>query len=271
MLVKEFRIPLPLDISEYQVAQLYTVSEMSKQESSGDSGVEVLANEPYEDSEFGSGQYTHKIYYLGNRLPGFLRTLFPRSAFQLEERAWNSFPYCKTTLTNGFLRDRFCIDIETWHHSELDIENVHGLDENEIQEREVISIDIANDKVDSGYSESTDPTLFHSVKTGRGPLTRNWMLMEGPKMCCYKLVRIKFQIFGFERRVENLIFKSQSDLFQKFHRKLFCLIDQWFGLTMEDIRSLEEKTKRDLDAIVSRVNGNHCTNDLDGNSHLKTE
>lgn len=29
--------------------------------------------------------------------------------------------------------------------------------------------------------------------------------------------------------------------------QLFCWMDQWYGLTMEDIRALEAKTKEELD------------------------
>lgn len=48
---------------QYQVGQLYSVAEASKNETGGGEGVEVLKNEPYEkDGE--KGQYTHKIYHL---------------------------------------------------------------------------------------------------------------------------------------------------------------------------------------------------------------
>lgn len=30
-------------------------------------------------------------------------------------------------------------------------------------------------------------------------------------------------------------------------RQVFCWIDKWHGLTMEDIRAIEEKTKEELD------------------------
>lgn len=51
---------LPL---KYQIGQLYSVAEASKNETGGGEGVEVLVNEPYEkDGE--KGQYTHKVYHL---------------------------------------------------------------------------------------------------------------------------------------------------------------------------------------------------------------
>lgn len=48
---------------QYQVGQLYSVAEASKNETGGGEGIEVLKNEPYE-KEGEKGQYTHKIYHL---------------------------------------------------------------------------------------------------------------------------------------------------------------------------------------------------------------
>lgn len=50
-------------LSQYQVGQLYSVAEASKNETGGGEGIEVLKNEPYE-SDGEKGQYTHKIYHL---------------------------------------------------------------------------------------------------------------------------------------------------------------------------------------------------------------
>lgn len=35
--------------------------------------------------------------------------------------------------------------------------------------------------------------------------------------------------------------------FHFFCRQVFCWMDSWHGLTMEDIRELEDKTKEELD------------------------
>ena len=48
---------------QYQVGQLFSVAEASKNETGGGEGIEVLKNEPYE-KEGEKGQYTHKIYHL---------------------------------------------------------------------------------------------------------------------------------------------------------------------------------------------------------------
>lgn len=97
MLIKEYRIPLPLTVEEYRIAQLYMIAvssvvwrdlaqyfggffsqKKSREESSGaGSGVEILINEPYTDGPGGKGQYTRKIYHVGSHLPSkHLNTFF---------------------------------------------------------------------------------------------------------------------------------------------------------------------------------------------------
>ena len=56
---------MPMTTEEYQVGQLYAVADMSKQETGGGDGVQVIKNEPFKDDpKYGSGQYTFKRYYL---------------------------------------------------------------------------------------------------------------------------------------------------------------------------------------------------------------
>lgn len=49
---------------QYRIAQMYMVTKMQEQQTSGSEGVEVLVNEPFENEQFGKGQYTSKIYHL---------------------------------------------------------------------------------------------------------------------------------------------------------------------------------------------------------------
>ena len=69
MLIKEYRIPLPMTVEEYRIAQLYMIAKKSSQESTGGadsgSGVEILVNEPYSEGPGGHGQFTHKVYHIG--------------------------------------------------------------------------------------------------------------------------------------------------------------------------------------------------------------
>ena len=54
---------------QYQVAQLWSCAEASKNETGGGEGIEVCKNEPFTDQnfldgQFTAGQYTNKIYHL---------------------------------------------------------------------------------------------------------------------------------------------------------------------------------------------------------------
>jgi len=70
MLTKEYRIPLPLEVDEYQIAQLYMINKISKQQTGNGEGIQILENRPFND-ENGSGQYTHKIIHIGSKIPGW--------------------------------------------------------------------------------------------------------------------------------------------------------------------------------------------------------
>ena len=78
MKIKEFRIPLPMSVEEYHIAQNWSVNEQSRKETGGGEGVEIVKNEPFTGTEFlggkyNSGQYTYKIYKVETKVPKFLR------------------------------------------------------------------------------------------------------------------------------------------------------------------------------------------------------
>lgn len=255
MLIKEYRITLPLTVEEYQVAQLFSVAEASKNETGGGEGIQVLKNEPFENypllgGRYSKGQYTYKIYHLASKVPTFIRLLAPKGSLEIHEEAWNAYPYCRTIITNpNFMKDKFVIIIETLHApGRGNRENVHELPPEKLKNREVVCIDISNDQVAaSDYKKDEDPSSFKSKKTNRGPLVGNWIEKVDPVMTCYKLVTAEFKWFGLQTRVENIIHKSERRLFTNFHRQVFCWMDRWYGLTMEDIRRIEERTQEELD------------------------
>ncbi|GAA6218794.1 phosphatidylinositol transfer protein alpha isoform-like [Lates japonicus] len=256
MLIKEFRIVLPISVEEYQVGQLYTVAEASKNETGGGEGVEVLVNEPYEkDGE--KGQYTHKIYHLQSKVPGVIRMIAPKGSLEIHEKAWNAYPYCRTILTNTYMNDRFMIKIETWHKPDMgEQENVHGLDKSAWDATEIVNIDIGDRSCinQKDYKAEYDPAIFKSERTGRGPLGPDWKKElannpDCPHMCAYKLVTVEFKQMLVQGKIESFIQKVEQRLFNLFHRQLFCTIDNWVHLTMDDIRRMEEETKKELDEM----------------------
>ncbi|XP_026876449.2 phosphatidylinositol transfer protein beta isoform isoform X2 [Electrophorus electricus] len=256
VVVKEYRVVLPCSVEEYQVGQLFSVAEASKNETGGGEGIEVLKNEPYE-KEGERGQYTHKIYHLKSKVPGFVKMIAPEGALVFHERAWNAYPYCRTVVTNEYMKEDFMIKIETWHKPDMGaLDNVHDLDAETWKTVEVVYIDIADkSQVEPGdYKPEEDPELFHSVKTGRGPLGPGWKAKlaaeeAAPRMCAYKLVTVKFKWWGLQSKLENFIHRQEKRIFTNFHRQLFCWMDKWVGLTMEDIRRMEAETQKELQEL----------------------
>ncbi|KAI8063907.1 hypothetical protein BC940DRAFT_306670 [Gongronella butleri] len=250
MLIKEYRIVNPCSEKEYQIGQLYATAMASKEQTGGGEGVEVVKNEPYEKPNE-KGQYTYKIFHLASRVPFFVRAVIPESALEIYEEAWNAYPYCKTVLTNGYMKDAFSITYETLHvdGSRGELDNALNISKEDLAKREVIPIDIANDPIDaSEYKPDEDPKFCFSLKANRGPLVDpQWQAKADPVMTCYKLVYIEFKWFGLQSRVESYLANAIRGMFTKFHRQLFCWTDKWFGMTMDDIRDMEKKTKEELD------------------------
>ncbi|KAK8405915.1 hypothetical protein O3P69_006968 [Scylla paramamosain] len=250
------RVILPLTVEEYQVAQLYSVAEASKNETGGGEGIEVLKNEPFENypllgDEYSKGQYTYKIYHLKSKVPAFIRLLAPEGSLEMHEEAWNAYPYCRTIISNpSYMKRNFTVMIETLHLADMGTqENAHRLTGEKLNMREVVTIDIANDPVKpADYKADEDPTKFKSEKTGRGPLQGpQWWKKCDPVMTCYKLVTCEFKWFGLQTRIEKFIMDAERRLFTNFHRQVFCWMDQWHGMDMNDIRQLEDTTKDELD------------------------
>lgn len=255
MLIKEFRITMPMTVEEYQVGMLYSVVQASLDETGGGEGVEVLHNAPYENvpllnGKFNAGQYTKKIYHLDTKVPSWVKYIAPSGSLQLEEEAWNATQYCKTVITNpGYMKDAFTLKLETYCLPDRgQADNVHELTPDLLAKRDVVHIDIANDPIPN-LDEAHDPTKYQSSKPDppRGPLGGNWKEHVTPVMTVYKLITIEFKWFGLQSNMESFMMNYEQKLFNRFHRQIFCCMDKWFGMTIEDIRALEDKTKDDLE------------------------
>nr|CAG4641444.1 EOG090X00NX [Eurycercus lamellatus] len=277
MLIKEYRIPLPLTVEEYRIAQLYMIAKKSREESEGEgSGVEILVNEPYTDGPGGAGQYTHKIFHVGSHLPGWLKALLPKSAFIVEEKAWNAYPYTRTRYTCPFV-EKFSLDIETVYKEDSgDIENVFKLNGSELNERAVDVIDVVKDQLNTAadYVKEEDPCIYVSRKTGRGPLSDSWIQeywreCKGKKlplpngkaiMCAYKLCRVEFKYWGMQAKIERFIHEiALRKTMVRAHRQAWTWQDEWFNLTMEDIREIERQTQAALAQKMGSANSNNAS------------
>lgn len=252
MLIKEYRIPLPMTVEEYRIAQLYMIQKKSREETCGEgSGVEILENRPYIDGPGGSGQYTHKVYHIGMHIPSWFRSILPKAALRVEEESWNAYPYTRTRYTCPFV-EKFSIDIETFYKSDSgEHVNVFNLSPAEKRQTVLDPIDIVKDPIPPHeYKPEEDPKIYKSLKTKRGPLSDDWIeeqrdnLGSCPIMCAYKLCKVEFRYWGMQSKIERFIHDvGLRKVMVRAHRQAWCWQDEWYGLTIEDIRQLEKETQ----------------------------
>uniref|UniRef100_A0A8C3B6Z9 Phosphatidylinositol transfer protein N-terminal domain-containing protein n=1 Tax=Cyclopterus lumpus TaxID=8103 RepID=A0A8C3B6Z9_CYCLU len=233
-IVEEFRFTLSVSL---RIGQLYMISKHSHEQSDRGEGVEVVQNEPFEDPTHGQGQFTEKRVYLNSKLPTWAQAVVPK-IFYVTEKAWNYYPYTKTgehteSMCCSFL-PKFSIHIETKYEDNKGCnDNIFDTELKE-QEREVCFIDIAYDEIpERYYKESEDLRYFKSNKTSRGILQEGWRDTQDPIMCSYKLVTVKFEVWGLQTRVEHfslLVFYMTMDEVREFERTIQEATNQKIGI-----------------------------------------
>ncbi|KAL0979379.1 hypothetical protein UPYG_G00184310 [Umbra pygmaea] len=253
MLIKEYRIPMPVSVDEYRIAQLYMIQKKSRDETCGEgSGVEILENKPYEDGPGGVGQYTHKVYHIGMHIPNWFCSILPKAALRVEEESWNAYPYTRTRYTCPFV-EKFSIDIETYYKPDVgnqaDVFNMSNTPEARPTILDII--DIVKDPIPPHeYLQEEDPRIYRSDKTKRGPLQVDWIKEyknnpgKTPIMCAYKLCKVEFRYWGMQSKIERFIHDvALRKVMVRAHRQAWCWQDEWYGLTIDDIRQLELETQ----------------------------
>ncbi|XP_023282207.1 cytoplasmic phosphatidylinositol transfer protein 1-like [Seriola lalandi dorsalis] len=192
MLMKEYRICMPLTVDEYRIGQLYMISKHSCEQSGGGEGVEVVRNELDVHPQHGPGQLTEKRIYLSSKLPSWAKAFVPR-IFYVTEKAWNLYPFTITEYSVSFL-PKFSIRIETrFENNNGDNDNVFG--DTPTPAKSVSFLDILSDPIpEKHYKES-----------------------------------------------ENI-----RDILLVGHRQAVAWIDEWHGLSLEEVReyerAMQEKT-----------------------------
>ncbi|KAJ3603995.1 hypothetical protein NHX12_028736 [Muraenolepis orangiensis] len=235
MLIKEYRIPMPMSVEEYRIAQLYMIQKKSREESCGEgSGVEILENKPYEDGPGGAGQYTHKVYHIGMHIPSWFRSILPKAALRVEEESWNAYPYTRTRYTCPFV-EKFSIDIETYYKPDTGNQpDVFNMGAAEKRQRTLDPIDIVIEPIPPHeYIAEEDPRLYRSTKTQRGPLRDDWIEEynnhpgSAPVMCAYKLCKVEFRYWGMQSKIERFIHDvGLRKVMVRAHRQAWCWQDE---------------------------------------------
>ncbi|XP_036394161.1 cytoplasmic phosphatidylinositol transfer protein 1b [Megalops cyprinoides] len=254
MLMKEYRICMPLTVDEYRIGQLYMISKHSSEQSGGGEGVEVICNEPQSHPQHGPGQMTEKRIYLSSKLPSWMRTFVPR-IFYITEKAWNFYPYTITEYTCSFV-PKFHIRIETkFGNDNGHNDNVFG--DSPTPPESVSHLDILTDPIpEKHYKKSEDLSCWESEKTGRGPLQAGWRNTTHPIMCSYKRVQCSFEVYGLQGRTEEFIHKNIRDILLVGHRQAVAWTDEWHGMTLDEVRQFERELQEQTNNKVKSTQNN---------------
>lgn len=101
---------------------------------------------------------------------------------------------------------------------------------------------------------------------GRGPLTSDWfeqLKKNGRKdsiMCAYKLCRVEFRYWGMQSKCERFIYEiALRKTILRAHRQAWCWQDEYQGLTLADIRRLEDETQRELNKRMANFQTVHLS------------
>lgn len=234
------------------------MARLNSEVTTGAEGIELVESKDYVDEATGNpGRYTKKVYHLESRVPGWVKLLAPSSALKLDEESWDAFPSCKTVITNRFFGERFQLTIES-RHFDMDRgeqENALDLSEDQLKKRVVSMVDIGADQPTdkNEYKESEDPRLFKSEKFDEQfqPLTEGWKERVDPYMCCYKVVTILFKIWGVQGKGESFLMDMESQIFLKFHKEIFCWLDDWYGLSVDEIIAKEKSFYDAMEDVLS--------------------
>ena len=128
------------------------------------------------------------------------------------------------------------------------------MSEKDLKKREVVTIDIAkySQKEKGKVSKSEDVSQWHSSKRNIGPLEENWYQNANLDkiMWCYKNVTIHCNYLGFRTVIENLVRKQQKMIFTRSMRQMVVQMDEWDGLSLEEIRRMEKASKTKLDELI---------------------
>ncbi|KNC77168.1 hypothetical protein SARC_10366 [Sphaeroforma arctica JP610] len=199
-----------------------------------------------------------KIYHVGSHMPGWIKSIMPKTALEVHEEAWNAYPYTKTIFSIPFV-NKFSIDIETVYKGGRGTEhdNALNLTKSELAQREVFDINLLTttpaDPTDKGYEPLEDPAVYVSQRTGRGPLQPEWEKTHNPVMCAYKVCKVNFKYWGLQSKLENFI--ADVGLRRTIvgaHRQAWCWQDEWIDLNMEDVLKMEEEAQRKLAEVFAK-------------------
>jgi hypothetical protein len=247
----EFRTPLPFSLAEYEIGSRYTAAKIKLLETGGEEGFEsVISNEQREHPTLGLCNYSYDILHLRQQLPSTMRTLAPTGSAEVSSHIYSRFPNEYTEITNPeYMKENFHLNntaITT--DGSVQQDNALNLSSEQLGPRSVETIDFFNDQVRSSDMVLT-PELENCVHQARGetPLANNWQETETQQVVNYQYIDLEFRWWGLQDKMEITIIRDMRRIITMFHRRMYFWLDQWHGMTIQDVEAYEAK-------VVSQLN-----------------
>ncbi|EAN32999.2 Phosphatidylinositol transfer family protein [Theileria parva strain Muguga] len=238
MKIVEFRMPIPLQLSDYQRCSIHLLIDASLREMEGGSGLEIFRNEKFK-SNGSVGYYTEKRYHFAKNLPNWLQSILGSKLTILTEKSWNLFPKLFTRYYNEvFPTAEF--SLQTDHIESLNIsENVLNLNLQDLNKRQVIFVDLTKFNKLKNYDPKYDITRF---KFGNFfPVKGDWYNnSESSGIVSYKLLRLNIPYFGLlSSKIESYIITFFYESLIYYTCMGLCSFEKWNKLSLESLRITE--------------------------------
>ncbi|KAI6234512.1 Phosphatidylinositol transfer protein domain containing protein [Aphelenchoides fujianensis] len=273
MLLKEYRILVPMTLDEFQRGAKFNAIDEAEQTHPEDLKVEASVLPTIKEEIFigrcllpdvplSSGKMTHRLPQEyqppHSKLPWYMRLFTPKSKTEVHIERWDAWPYRKVRITNpGYLKQDGYLLFEVMH-IENDLgkqENVFCLTPPLLEKREVINCDILDTSGldEEDLSPETDPKVFRSLKANRGPLREGWEKNpEIPHTAMYCVLNVHFKMDGLQELAENLLHDIIPTLLVLQCREIFCSMDRWYDMNLEEVSAYEAEAKRRAKAVAKR-------------------
>ncbi|KAK8807108.1 hypothetical protein WA158_003867 [Blastocystis sp. Blastoise] len=262
-MIVEFRIALPIDYKDVDIAYHYMICKAVEEVTGGGEGCDwadhkkITLSDPttYETpihkfhTTVHEAFYEYKKYSVMAMCPAFAKKILPKEDLVMDEETIMADHYSQSINTLSCFEDnKFKIYCETKFINKNDaIDNVFDLTEKELNDRTVFTYDLFKN---TKLRKICDMSTFHSEKKNIGPFQENW-IETTPNICYFcRVLKVDVNIFGIGQII-CAFFKKQQEVFnQQICLQMLQYMDEWSDMTMNDMENYEENVRKELKQLI---------------------
>ena len=125
--------------------------------------------------------------------------------------------------------------------------------------RNVVEINSVEEMFEEG--KKYNPRVFKSEIMGRGPLDVNWVKTTKPVSYTFRLVDLSFDCWDalIPSKLESYVTDTTAKLLWKYGRQMFCTMDDWINITVENIRIMEKECAENVEKEMMKETKEEAT------------